>query len=631
MKSNKVIIGIVLWVIIGYALSINPVFAADAATATNSDNDFIATFITTFLKLTSTIWMAIAILAGKLMTNEFVYGSILWLDRYLFLMWNIMKNLANFVLGFIFLVVVLKSFFSGEPAAAVKEYLPKILIWWVLVQASWFLLAALIDISTILTVSVGSFPSTLLWSSLYQTSFAELKESLPKNSICLDTQSYKLAECADETQNDIQKANIQDSDINEIVQNVAEPSGPLLFLWLSVLRLNEFTYIPDSAKTWDTITFATFLQFILMLAFIIPMVILVVTNAMRVFWIWIWAVFSPFIVLDGLFGWKISWKVKQFKLSSVIGLIMQPVAVVACLWLSMILVMWMRTVFSNSNATPADSSQPKICEEWSLTGEKCTIKHGWNEMEFEGSILKDTGRALWSWLGYLIMAFFTIFLFWSLIKVWFKTSEITSGFADSTFKFTEGMLKQTPIVPIGWWKTVWLSAASRWASALSNTLSKWIKANDAARAQEVINKLTGLSNRDINSSEYNSLTNSIVWTNHFQLATLWGNTKDYFTKLQAFAGKNDLRMNWSPTFKKAISTWLEKGWAQLLEDAWLRDPSLKDSSGKFIIDKFFSNAAAMTVIHNLMKEDLSTVNEAAIRGWVMAPNKAPSDVQNTAY
>lgn len=56
--------------------------------------------------------MLLAFLAGKLMSNDFIYGTFIHLDSALFKLWNYMKNISNFILGFLFLFGALKSFFS---------------------------------------------------------------------------------------------------------------------------------------------------------------------------------------------------------------------------------------------------------------------------------------------------------------------------------------------------------------------------------------------------------------------------------------------------------------------------------------------------------------------------------------
>ncbi|MEI7557989.1 MAG: hypothetical protein WCJ45_04080 [bacterium] len=55
-------------------------------------------FLQTFLSLFSRLRVILAIIAGKLMTNDFVYGAFLHMDIYLRKIRNIMKNFANFAL-----------------------------------------------------------------------------------------------------------------------------------------------------------------------------------------------------------------------------------------------------------------------------------------------------------------------------------------------------------------------------------------------------------------------------------------------------------------------------------------------------------------------------------------------------
>lgn len=54
--------------------------------------------LSTIVGLLSRGWTVLAFLAGKLMSNDWVYASGLHLDKVLFVMWNYMKNIANFVL-----------------------------------------------------------------------------------------------------------------------------------------------------------------------------------------------------------------------------------------------------------------------------------------------------------------------------------------------------------------------------------------------------------------------------------------------------------------------------------------------------------------------------------------------------
>jgi hypothetical protein len=95
------------------------------------------------------------------MTNDWVYGSIIHMDIYLWKIWNIMKNFANFGL----VAIVLYKIFDnlvGKKNIDVKSIIIKTLIAGILIQASRFLVGALVDLSTIATAAVGSFPSQFL-------------------------------------------------------------------------------------------------------------------------------------------------------------------------------------------------------------------------------------------------------------------------------------------------------------------------------------------------------------------------------------------------------------------------------------------------------------------------------------
>lgn len=103
------------------------------------------------------VWMAL--------DNSLVYWSFLNLDAILWSVWNIMKNFANFALWFMFLFSVVRNLIS--PLSASKSYEPKkvvtnTLVAWILIQMSWFLVAVLIDLSTILIYSVWWLPLSMM-------------------------------------------------------------------------------------------------------------------------------------------------------------------------------------------------------------------------------------------------------------------------------------------------------------------------------------------------------------------------------------------------------------------------------------------------------------------------------------
>jgi hypothetical protein len=71
-----------------------------------------AAFMHNIIVFLSWIWVLLSMLAGKLMTNGLLYGGAFGLDVYLWTIWNAMKNIANFALGFIFLIVIIEEVFK---------------------------------------------------------------------------------------------------------------------------------------------------------------------------------------------------------------------------------------------------------------------------------------------------------------------------------------------------------------------------------------------------------------------------------------------------------------------------------------------------------------------------------------
>lgn len=109
------------------------------------------------------------VIAWKSLDNSLIYWSVFHLDIYLWQFWNMMKNFANYALGFIFLVSIFLYFFHKDKVWNIEtkpsKLIPKLLIAWVWIQASWFIVWALIDISTILVYWVGAMPLNMLKST----------------------------------------------------------------------------------------------------------------------------------------------------------------------------------------------------------------------------------------------------------------------------------------------------------------------------------------------------------------------------------------------------------------------------------------------------------------------------------
>lgn len=89
------------------------VYAAtgDVAKLTDAQKAFADTLEIVLKIIYLLLWPFLA-LAGLALDNGMVYGSYFQLDSALFTFWNIVKNFANFALGFLFLRSILKYIFN---------------------------------------------------------------------------------------------------------------------------------------------------------------------------------------------------------------------------------------------------------------------------------------------------------------------------------------------------------------------------------------------------------------------------------------------------------------------------------------------------------------------------------------
>lgn len=130
------------------------------------------------------------VIAWTALDNTLVYGKFLNLDAALWDIWNIMKNVANFALWFVFIFAVVKnlfktSFWDGNPLQDAVKVIKSTLLSWILIQMSWFLLGVLLDLSTILIYAIWGLPLSMLGA--YNTDVAsvpimELHTNINENS-----------------------------------------------------------------------------------------------------------------------------------------------------------------------------------------------------------------------------------------------------------------------------------------------------------------------------------------------------------------------------------------------------------------------------------------------------------------
>ena len=173
----------------------NVVYAADETKTQNSSIQETLTDIKDwselFHKLVYIFMYPILFVAWKLIDNSLVYGEAFKFDVVLWQLWVIVRNIANFGLGFIFIFKIFQFLIKWQKWDDIKKLIISTLIAWVWIQASWFIMAALIDVSTIVTYGVWWLPLSVLKTDVENSEDGKgYNESLEYNPYVLWTALY---------------------------------------------------------------------------------------------------------------------------------------------------------------------------------------------------------------------------------------------------------------------------------------------------------------------------------------------------------------------------------------------------------------------------------------------------------
>lgn len=452
------------------------------------------------IKFASWGWIFFAIVAGKLMTNDFVYGSILHLDVNLRQIWQVMRSFSNFALGFIFVAYILKSFFSGS--GELKQQLPMIIVSAILVQASRFIMAILIDLSTISISAISSLPLQVLdqQRNEQQYSFQMYKRTYIDQSFSVDMEN---------TAKD--KSNLMTRELEDILPKADSVSGPLIFLGASVLHTLDYNFLTQEKLDIGATAVIILLKAFVLLMFFVPIVALVVINMMRIFRIWMRIIMSPFIVIDHfLLGKKLASRSKIFDVGSMLALVFQPVAVVWLMSVGLILVVGMASIITGDN--DFDDTKEKFQQQLNYkTISDNTAQVGDPDIGVayvRGSLFESGSQYVGGFLGQMILFVFVIMLLWAILKAANSFSDITKSAVESVYSFAEGMMQSTPIVPFKGWATS-VGALGQWKDQYmeqmrSNTTGKR-EADEAERRTSFLSGMTNAPARDIRKKEMDDI------------------------------------------------------------------------------------------------------------------------------
>ncbi len=335
---------------------------ADSGTSTSDDilRNF-SSILHIIISILSWWRILLASLAWKLMTNELVYWTFLNLDKVLWSLWNIIKNFANFVLWFILLFSIVKNIFlsvknDANPLKDAFDTVKNVLIAWVLVQMSRFLVWVALDISTVATAMVWSIPAQII-----SNNSSNMQNNLKK---LISSNQTKLEIDFDESDivNVVKTWQLTESELRQVVDTITPSANsviwPLIFLWGSVFdlfELSDTSHTEDGSSTVGSLFLTLWVNWFVILSFTIIIAFIFIFNLFRVITLWIIIPLSPFIILIKSLDpkgkiLKINWFFWEvLSLENVFKLIFKPVYMVLVLWIILIVMTIVKGLVQNNN------------------------------------------------------------------------------------------------------------------------------------------------------------------------------------------------------------------------------------------------------------------------------------------
>lgn len=556
--------------------------------------------------LLNIIWLPFSIIAGKLLTNQFIYWSNFWIDQILWHIWQFSRTIANYVLWFILILSIF--LFLLWKVKNIFSIFWKLALWAILINASWFILASLIDISLVLIAAAWSLPLSLQTETLPKLNYCKEAMISVKNPSLISLKWWWIVEKCES------KSDISFKKVYNYLNGI---SWPLVYIWASILNLDKNWWIQsdkvknEKSDTKQLMSITDLIHVWVIILFVVPIVLLVIIAVIRLFWLWIYIAFSPILILDYLFWWKyVSWSNKALKLSNAIWLIFQPVLIVFALSVSVIFLLALFATFEGDSTKQDVKTALGICKNDNSSlciNNKPVVSIKWDKVN---EIFSEVG---W-FFGYTIISVMSLIVIWSMLKLAFKSSEITSWIADAWFKFTEEAFKAAPVIPTKY-GPIWIWALEKW---IGKTLLKSSFDVQASKQAEVLTnkidqifwiKWQDISQTDLSTwrEKFNSSFNvgQVLFKNYedFLSSLSWNVTPDIAPRFKELNFEfwhgilGDNKENWDKVF-----------WIKLWKNEHITE------------DKLFNNTKFRQMLYKLIEDPklIDTYQQKLLYSW--APN-----------
>lgn len=492
----------------------------------------IAKYLHLFVSMLSWIWIFFAQIAWEFLTNKWVYWELIWLDAVLWKLRNLMKNIANFGLWFYFVYTIFNGLVKKEDLMKkIKDTLLWILVAWVWIQASWFFVAAVVDVSTI-TLAVAGW----LWSQIvadsniaedsiqinFEKTFeeagkasGEINEAL--NLSLFSSNQWWAFDFLSVKRVPLDKESYNKQELFDLIMPSANNvSWPLYYLWTCILGVTNLVSLNTSSENWIKATiFNILLQSWTTIIYSIEMLVLCILAIMRVVYMWIFIVLSPIVILIWCIQQSLNqkwWNMdmlksfnKHFNITSFLWNAFKPAIIVLWFSLALIFVSCMWWVISSSANKDMDIWWVKIWSKNESSSDKkwdakWSTSISWEMVELS---IANAWKTLWEFLMSIITVFLVYYIIRIAVLLWWWSDFVSKGIEKVQNSVWKAMSK-TPLVPVAWYDkdgkptthfisvgwTLWLN----WKNGLLN---------------EKLSRLSGKYNKEL--SEQTDRVNALMW------------------------------------------------------------------------------------------------------------------------
>ena len=483
------------------------------------EEDVLITILSYFIAWIGTLLALMTSFVSWFLTPEWTSGSAIWFWEKLKDLWLMMSNVVYTIFAIILIFIAFMNIiWKWENTWELKQALPKFIVWVLIVPFSWFIVSACIWLSSILTVSVLTIPSSTFWwtyEKLNNIPFCgEFVYNLAwsKWTNWSDEPPIKCIPPTDSKWKPITyKAFIDNSDHIFGIMSIYT-------YWIMKIDWN-WQIFTDDIKTIKQLTALgakVIFDILFIIVFFLLMVALLMALFVRGIYIWIFMVLSPIFWLLYFFWDKTHESLQKFTFWKFLELVMMPVYVAAALsfGLLFILVAWpaMGTAEEWSNWIIIEESTGDWSSSITFLGTKHTFVWAF-------SSAWDDAKDLIKWvhwqLGTLILQVFWLVVMWISVMAALKSSELTKEviqpivqFGESVWQLAAKAPTYAPIIPSpGWWTMSATALWTMWSSLKTNIDSKFsTRWNDIASElfkTDEITKAIQNQTAKLNKSELN--------------------------------------------------------------------------------------------------------------------------------